>query len=428
MPPKLDPGELIWFHAGGDLELHLMRTGDEPPPSAHFCLAVDSGLDELRARLEAAGVETRTPTEIVGRPRFMCSDPVRQLRRADRAARVTEALVGARRRHERRQGARALTDGRGPRARRARVSALDPAARLGRAGSRGLVARDRGRARRPRGRAGVARLLGPDARPRRARRGRDRVASRDPLERPAHRGGVRRDRAAPRPRAPDRADRQPRAHRLHRAEAPLAPQPRAGDATRRSATSSCRRTTSASGSPASVRSTSPTPPGRSSSTSATGAGATRCWTRSSSRASGCRPRTSRTEIAGAGDQAAGALGVGVDRPGPLSVVLGTSGVVFAALESYRRAARRALHTFCHAVPGTWHAMGVMLSAAGSLQWLRRARRPVATTSCCAKRPRGRPAPKVSSSSRTSGRAHAARRSRRPRRVRRPHAQTRPRRA
>ena len=61
--------------AGGDLELHLMQTGDEPPPSAHFCLAVDSGLDELRARVEAAGVETRTPTEIVGRPRFMCSDP-----------------------------------------------------------------------------------------------------------------------------------------------------------------------------------------------------------------------------------------------------------------------------------------------------------------------------------------------------------------
>ena len=75
VPPKLDPRELIWFSAGGDLELHLLRSGDEPPPSAHFCLAVDSGLDELRARVEAAGVETRTPTEIVGRPRFFCSDP-----------------------------------------------------------------------------------------------------------------------------------------------------------------------------------------------------------------------------------------------------------------------------------------------------------------------------------------------------------------
>jgi catechol 2,3-dioxygenase-like lactoylglutathione lyase family enzyme len=75
VPPKLDPSELVWFHLGGDLELHLMQTGDEPPPGAHFCIAVDSGLDELRARLEAAGIETRTPTEIVGRPRFMCHDP-----------------------------------------------------------------------------------------------------------------------------------------------------------------------------------------------------------------------------------------------------------------------------------------------------------------------------------------------------------------
>ena len=75
VPPKLDPAHLVWFETGGDLELHLMRTGDQPPPEAHFCLAVESGLDELRARLEAAGVETRTPTEIVGRPRFMCRDP-----------------------------------------------------------------------------------------------------------------------------------------------------------------------------------------------------------------------------------------------------------------------------------------------------------------------------------------------------------------
>ncbi len=77
-----------------------------------------------------------------------------------------------------------------------------------------------------------------------------------------------------------------------------------------------------------------------------------------------------TEIAGAGDQAAGALGMGVDRPGPLSVVLGTSGVVFAALPAYRPDAEARLHVFCHAVPDTWHAMGVMLSAAGSLRWLR----------------------------------------------------------
>ena len=74
--------------------------------------------------------------------------------------------------------------------------------------------------------------------------------------------------------------------------------------------------------------------------------------------------------AGGGDQAAGALGVGVDRPGPVSVVLGTSGVVFEALERFAADPEARVHAFCHAVPGAWHAMGVMLSAAGSLRWLR----------------------------------------------------------
>ncbi len=73
---------------------------------------------------------------------------------------------------------------------------------------------------------------------------------------------------------------------------------------------------------------------------------------------------------GAGDQAAGALGVGVARPGPISVVLGTSGVVFAALPAFAADPEARVHAFCHAVPGGWHAMGVMLSAAGSLRWLR----------------------------------------------------------
>ena len=82
------------------------------------------------------------------------------------------------------------------------------------------------------------------------------------------------------------------------------------------------------------------------------------------------PAHESTAIGGAGDQAAGALGVGIDRPGPLSIVLGTSGVVFAALDGYRPEPAARLHTFCHAVPDTWHAMGVMLSAAGSLAWLR----------------------------------------------------------
>jgi len=81
------------------------------------------------------------------------------------------------------------------------------------------------------------------------------------------------------------------------------------------------------------------------------------------------PAHESTEIAGAGDQAAAALGVGVAHPGPVSVVLGTSGVVFAALPSYEHDREGRLHAFCHAVPHTWHAMGVMLSAAGSSAWL-----------------------------------------------------------
>ena len=79
--------------------------------------------------------------------------------------------------------------------------------------------------------------------------------------------------------------------------------------------------------------------------------------------------------AGAGDQAAGAVGVGVDRPGPVSVAVGTSGVVFAALDAFAADDQARIHAFCHAVPGKWHAMGVMLSAAGSLAWLRNATDP-----------------------------------------------------
>jgi xylulokinase len=75
--------------------------------------------------------------------------------------------------------------------------------------------------------------------------------------------------------------------------------------------------------------------------------------------------------AGGGDQAAGAVGVGVVRPGSVSVALGTSGVVFGVLPELAVDARGMAHTFCHAVPGTWHAMGVMLSAAGALEWLQR---------------------------------------------------------
>ena len=82
------------------------------------------------------------------------------------------------------------------------------------------------------------------------------------------------------------------------------------------------------------------------------------------------PVSESTEIAGAGDQAAAALGVGVVDEGLLAVVLGTSGVVFAVLPAYAHDAQARVHAFCHAVPGTWHAMGVMLNAAGSFRWFR----------------------------------------------------------
>jgi xylulokinase len=82
------------------------------------------------------------------------------------------------------------------------------------------------------------------------------------------------------------------------------------------------------------------------------------------------PVTESTVHGGAGDQQAAALGVGAVEPGTLSVVLGTSGVVLAVLPEYRAEPQARVHVFCHAVPGTWEAMGVMLSAAGALQWFR----------------------------------------------------------
>jgi xylulokinase len=75
-------------------------------------------------------------------------------------------------------------------------------------------------------------------------------------------------------------------------------------------------------------------------------------------------------MAGGGDQAAQAVGVGAIEPGMAAVTLGTSGVVFAATSTPLFEPEGRLHAFCHAVPGRWHLMGVMLSAAGSLQWLR----------------------------------------------------------
>jgi len=74
--------------------------------------------------------------------------------------------------------------------------------------------------------------------------------------------------------------------------------------------------------------------------------------------------------AGGGDQAAQAVGVGAVKPGVVALTVGTSGVVFATTPSALIEPEGRLHAFCHAVPGLWHFMGVMLSAAGSLQWYR----------------------------------------------------------
>lgn len=75
-------------------------------------------------------------------------------------------------------------------------------------------------------------------------------------------------------------------------------------------------------------------------------------------------------VAGAGDQAAGATGMGIARPGSVSATIGTSGVVFAATDCPALDAQGRLHTFCHAVPGRWHVMGVTQAAGLSLRWFR----------------------------------------------------------
>ena len=75
-------------------------------------------------------------------------------------------------------------------------------------------------------------------------------------------------------------------------------------------------------------------------------------------------------VGGGGDQAAGAVGAGAVQPGVVSLALGTSGVVFASTSAPLIEPQGRLHAFCHAVPGRWHLMGVMLSAAGSLRWYR----------------------------------------------------------
>ena len=75
-------------------------------------------------------------------------------------------------------------------------------------------------------------------------------------------------------------------------------------------------------------------------------------------------------VAGAGDQAAGAVGMGITRAGVVSATIGTSGVVFAATDRPSLDPKGRLHTFCHAIPGRWHVMGVTQAAGLSLRWFR----------------------------------------------------------
>ncbi|CAM4142148.1 xylulokinase [Vibrio agarivorans] len=74
-------------------------------------------------------------------------------------------------------------------------------------------------------------------------------------------------------------------------------------------------------------------------------------------------------IAGGGDNAAGAVGVGITQPGQAMLSLGTSGVYFAVSDGFISNPESALHSFCHALPNTWHTMSVILSAASCLQWV-----------------------------------------------------------
>jgi xylulokinase len=96
-------------------------------------------------------------------------------------------------------------------------------------------------------------------------------------------------------------------------------------------------------------------------------------TRDAAAATGLRPGT--PVVAGGGDQSANAVGVGAVSPGVVALSLGTSGVVFATTDEPLRDPAGQVHAFCHAVPGRWHMMTVMLSAAGSLRWFRDALAP-----------------------------------------------------
>src|SRR5205807_9682803 len=95
-----------------------------------------------------------------------------------------------------------------------------------------------------------------------------------------------------------------------------------------------------------------------------------CGKISAAGADACGLAVGTPVVAGAGDQAAGAIGMGIVSPGAVSATIGTSGVVFAATDRPALEPAGRLHTFCHAIPGRWHVMGVTQAAGLSLRWFR----------------------------------------------------------
>ena len=284
----------------------------------------------------------------------------------------------------------------------------------------------------------------PDARIGAARRGRRAAAARHPLERSAHRRRVRRDAGNGRRRTPHRHHRQRRPDRA-------SPPPRSCGSATTSPTLYARAAPRAApqGLPAAPADRRVTPwtrrvgPAPCCSIWPPATGRRRSWPTSTSiqpgfrRPSKARPSPARSPpppprppgwrkahrwSGGGGDQAANAVGVGAVREGVAALSLGTSGVVFVTTDSPQVEPEGRLHAFCHAVPGKWHLMGVMLSAAGSLRWFNDELAPgvpvedlVASAGVGARRQRRADLPALS-----ERRAHPPPRSARPGRLRRPH--------
>ena len=123
-------------------------------------------------------------------------------------------------------------------------------------------------------------------------------------------------------------------------------------------------------------------------------------TESAAAATGLRAGTA--VVGGAGDQAANAVGVGAVSHGVAALSVGTSGVVFAPTDHPVFESNGRLQAFCHAVPDMWHLMGVTLSAAGSLKWLREELAPNASWAELTARPQvSRRAPRALHSCRIS---------------------------